>query len=127
MRIGVTGHQRLDDRSAWPWVEGAVNKVFDATTPPLVIVSSLAIGADQLLARLGAARGATLQTVLPFADIERTFSSGDVQEYRRLLNLAKVEVLQTQGSDEDAYLAAGQRVVDLSDMVIAIWDGTPAK
>jgi hypothetical protein len=36
-------------------------------------------------------------------------------------------VLDTHGTDEDAYLAAGQRVVELSDIVLAVWNGKPAK
>ena len=36
-------------------------------------------------------------------------------------------MLDTPGTDEDAYLVAGRRVVDLSDIVLAVWDGHPAK
>jgi hypothetical protein len=126
-RIGITGHQRLEDPAAWPWVEEAVGREMDAVAAPLVVVTSLAVGADQLAARLGIARGATVHAVLPFSGIERTFSAEDLQAYRRLVNQASVEVLQTSGTDEDAYLAAGRRVVELSDLVIAVWDGNPAK
>jgi len=35
--------------------------------------------------------------------------------------------MQTKGDDEEAFLAAGKRVVDLSDIVIAVRDGEPAK
>jgi len=30
-------------------------------------------------------------------------------------------------TDEDAYMAAGRRVVDLSDVMIAVWNAKPAK
>ena len=125
--IGVTGHQRLEDPAAWPWVEEAVGRELDAATWPLVVVTSLAIGADQLVARLGAARGATIHAVLPFAGIERTFAAEDLPEYRRLASQAFVEILPMTGPDEDAYLAAGRRVVELSDVMIAVWDAKPAK
>jgi len=127
MRVGVTGHQRLADPTAWPWVEEVVGRELDATIGPLVVVTSLAIGADQLVARLGTARGATVHAVLPFASIERTFAAEDLQTYRRLLSQSSVEVLETSGTDEDAYLAAGRRVVELSDVMIAVWDEKPAK
>jgi hypothetical protein len=65
--------------------------------------------------------------VLPFSDIERSFSPNHVPGYRELVKQATVEVLDTPGTDEDAYLAAGQRVVDLSDIVLAVWNGNPAK
>ena len=126
-RIGITGHQRLEDPAAWPWVEEVVGRELDADAAPFVVVTSLAIGADQLVARLGIDRGATLHAVLPFSGIERTFSAKDLQAYRRLVGQASVEVLETPGTDEDAYLAAGRRVVELSDEIIAVWDGNPAK
>ncbi len=126
-RIGITGHQRLQDPTAWLWVEEAVGRELDALAAPLTVVTSLAVGADQLVARLGIARGATVRTILPFAGIERTFSPEDLQAYRRLVSEASVEVLRTSGTDEDAYLAAGRRVVESSDLMIAVWDGKPAK
>jgi hypothetical protein len=125
--IGVTGHQRLEDPAAWPWVEEAVGRELDAAPKPLVVVTSLAIGADQLVARLGISRSAAVHAVLPFAGIERTFAAEDLPEYRRLASQASVEILRTPGSDEDAYLAAGRRVVELSDVMIAVWDAKPAK
>jgi|HubBroStandDraft_4_1064222.scaffolds.fasta_scaffold551267_2 hypothetical protein len=126
-RIGITGHQRLDDPAAWPWVEEIVGRELDAAPSPVVVVTSLAVGADQLIARLGIARGATVHAVLPFAGIERTFAPEDLQAYRHLVSQATVEVLQTHGTDEDAYLAAGRRVAELSDVMIAVWDAKPAK
>lgn len=126
-RIGVTGHQRLENPAAWPWVEQMVRTELDAAPDPVVVITSLAVGADQLVARLGIERGATLHAVLPFADIERTFAAEDLGVYRWLLAQASVEVLQTPGTDEDAFLAAGRRVTDLSDVLIAVWDAKPAK
>jgi hypothetical protein len=125
--IGITGHQRLEDPAAWPWVEEAVGRELDVASDPVVVVTSLAVGADQLVARLGLVRGAAVHAVLPFAGIERTFAAEDLPEYRRLVSQASVEILQTAGTDEDAYLAAGRRVVELSDVLIAVWDAKPAK
>jgi hypothetical protein len=125
--IGVTGHQRLEDSAAWQWVEEAVGRELDAARRPFVVVTSLAIGADQLVARLGVSRGGTVHAVLPFVGIERTFAAEDLPEYRRLASQASIEILQTPGTDEDAYLAAGRRVVELSELMIAVWDAKPAK
>lgn len=98
-----------------------------ALQPPLVGVTSLAIGADQLLARLVLEKHGKNRAVLPFADVERSFAPEDVPAYRELARQAAVEVLDTPGTDQDAYLAAGYRVVDLSDVVLAVWNGRPAK
>jgi hypothetical protein len=127
MRVGITGHQQLDDPDVWPWVAGVLRAELARVAPPLVGVTSLAVGADQLFARLVHERGGTIHAVLPFADIERSFSPDHVPAFRELVEQATVEVLQTPGTDEDAYLAAGQRVVDLSDIVLAVWNGKPAK
>lgn len=127
MWIGITGHQRLDDPGAWRWVAKVIREELERASPPLVGVTSLAIGADQLLARLVLEQGGAIHAVLPFADIERSFSPEALSAYRQLVEQSTVEVLVTPGTDEDAYLAAGHRVVDLSDVVLAVWNGRPAK
>jgi hypothetical protein len=95
--------------------------------PPYIGITSLAIGADQLLAKLVLEEGGSIHAVLPYADIERSFSQEDLPIYRNLLARATTEVLDGHASDKDAYLAAGHRVVDLSDLVFSVWDGMPAK
>lgn len=126
-RVGVTGHQQLDDPEGWPWVTSTMREQLAEMTPPLIAVTSLAVGSDQLLARLVMERGGKIHAVLPFANIERSFSTEYLPAYRELAKQATIEVLNTPGTDEDAYLAAGQRVVDLSDIVLAVWNGRPAK
>jgi hypothetical protein len=127
MRVGITGHQRLEDPEAWAWVARVMREEVGRLAPPLVCVTSLAIGADQLLARLVLETGGTIHAVLPFADIERSFSPENLPAYHELVEQATIEVLDTKGTDEDAYLAAGQRVVQLSDIVLAVWNGKPAR
>ena len=128
MRVGVTGHQRLKDASGWWWVEQEFDALLNSLPQPLIGVTSLALGADQLFARTMLRRGGSLEVIIPFAGYERTFNERqDRQEYYRLLQLAShVEVLDTPGPDEDAYFAAGKRVVDLSTLIVAVWDGGPA-
>jgi hypothetical protein len=126
-RVGVTGHQQLDDPASWAWVRTATDEELATMAPPLVAITALAIGADQLVARLVLRRGGKIHAVLPYADIERSFSPEAVSAFRELAQQASVEVLESPGTDEDAYLAAGYRVVDLSDVVIAVWNGRPAK
>ena len=128
MHVGITGHQRLEDEDAWIWVAVTMRNELAAFPEPLIGVTSLAIGADQLFARLMLERGGSLHVVLPYADIERSFSPDDARTYHNLVaHAATVEVLDRGGSDEDAYLAAGERVVDLSDVMLAVWDGQAAK
>jgi hypothetical protein len=126
VRIGITGHQRLNDTTAWQWVAGAIRSELSIVSSPLVGITSLAIGADQLLARLVLERGGKIHAILPYQDIERSFLLEDLPAFRQLVDQAEIEVLDTPGTDQDAYLAAGLRVADLSDLLIAVWDGQPA-
>ncbi|HXO40959.1 MAG TPA: hypothetical protein VN999_05885 [Thermoanaerobaculia bacterium] len=128
MVLGVTGHQRLDDEGAWEWVAEEIGAALSRSPSPLIGLSSLAVGADQLFATLVLARGGELRAVLPFAAYAETFSPGrDLDGYRALLGRAtSVEVLRACSGRQESYLAAGQRVVDLSDLVIAVWNGEEA-
>jgi len=95
-----------------------IRRELSKVVPPVVEVTSLAVGADQLLAKLVLERGGTIYAVLPFADIERSLPPVNIKTYHELTGHA---------TDEDAYLAAGQRVVEISDILLAVWDGKPAK
>lgn len=128
MKIGITGHQRLKDPAGWSWVRQEFDQLLSSATSPVTGITSLAIGADQLFANAVLQRGGLLDVVIPFAGYDHTFSEEhDREEYLRLLDRASnQEVLEGHHSDEEAYLASGQRVVDRSDLLLAVWDGLPA-
>lgn len=129
MRVGITGHQRLDDPKAWIWVARVMRDELARVAPPLVGISSLAIGADQVFAEALVRCGGTLEAVIPFPEYEDRFAAGhDRDAYRRLLEqAARRIVLPRVGSDEASYYAAGRFVVDSSELLLAVWDGAPAK
>jgi hypothetical protein len=128
MRVGITGHQRLKEPAGWGWVRRELERLLSSFAPPLVGVTSLAVGADQLFADTILRRGGSLEAILPFAGYEQTFAEGRAREtYTRLLRRAlKRDVLEKRGSAEEAYLAAGKLVVDRSELLVAVWDGQPA-
>lgn len=128
MKIGITGHQRLPQLSDWDWVNIEMRRVLETLDPPLIGISSLAVGADQLFAELVLERGGTLEVIIPFEGYENKFTQREDREtYLSLLASASgVEVLEKFGSEEEAYLTAGERVVDGSDFLLAVWDGQPA-
>ena len=106
MNVGITGHQRLDDPKAWGWVKSTLNHQLDGVEPTVIALSSLAIGADQLFASLVLNRGGKIYAVIPFQGYERTFAPQDLNEYHRILSKAAVvEIMQTEGTDEDKYLS----------------------
>lgn len=128
MNIGITGHQKLDDSSLWDWVNNEIDKFFSRGTEPLVGLSSLAIGADQLFAESILRNDGSLHAIIPFDGYELKFSEGTHRnEYFRLLKKAsQVEVLEWKESDELSYFNAGKKLVDLSDILFAVWNNKPA-
>jgi hypothetical protein len=70
-----------------------------------------------------------LHAVIPCYGYEGTFASQD--DLRHFLALRKsaaiLETLNYPEPSEEAFLAAGHRVVELSDLLIAVWDGKVAR
>src|SRR6266446_5670680 len=128
MKIGITGHQRLKDPSSWDRVRLEMESILARFPKPLIGMTSLAIGADQLFADIVLQQSGTLEAIIPFEGYELKFAAGDErQKYQHFLNRAsRVEILHKTASEEHAYFEAGKRVVDLADALVAVWDGKPA-
>jgi hypothetical protein len=126
-RVGVTGHQELPDDSVAYLVEG-VRAVLHDCAPPLRVVTALATGADQLVAREVLRDGGSVHAIVPAGNYESTFSPGDLHHYKFLIAQAdEVTRLDFPEPSEQAYWAAGKAVVDGCDLLVAIWDGEPAR
>jgi hypothetical protein len=113
----------------WTWVAREIGVLLDGANGSLVGVTGLAAGADSVFADVVLAHEGALHVVLAYADFEQSLTSDDDRStYRRLLASASTgETLAVDGADEDAYLAEGRRVVALSQLLIAVWDGEPAR
>jgi hypothetical protein len=118
----------------------------------LVVISALAEGADRLVVKRFRKRGADLEVILP-TDAERykeTFWSTEsardfddlLHEARSVTVIPKIKVgdppLMVIGTEESdiwspdaergqGYLRAGHETVDNCDVLIALWDGQPAR
>lgn len=139
VRIGVTGHRRLDDEAR---IAAEVRRVVPrirelvpaspSTPVAFTVVSALAEGADRLVAReLTRDDRADLEVALPLPaeDYRRDFATEDSRrEFDELLGRA---TMVTEGppskTRKEAYERVGRYVVDRSDVLIAIWDGEPSK
>jgi hypothetical protein len=126
--LGVTGHQAIPP-DACELVVGALRDILSEADPPLYAVTSLAAGADQLFATELLRTGGLLHVIVPSRNYERTFTSKeDLASFRSLLAAAHtVTSLDYPQPTEEAFLAAGRSVVDNCEMLIAVWDGKPAK
>lgn len=128
-RLGVTGHQAIPDVALDFVAEGITGQVSAVSPADLVVgVTSLAAGADQLFATIVIRCGGSLHVVVPASGYETTFNGKDRSEFSRLLQLAsEVERLPFDAPTEEAFFAAGKRVVDLCDVLLAVWDGEPSR
>tara|TARA_R110000787_G_scaffold51907_12_gene122620 strand:+ start:2251 stop:2724 length:474 start_codon:yes stop_codon:yes gene_type:complete len=128
MRVGVTGHQSIPPKIV-AFIEAGIKQALRDNAADLVGVSSLAAGADQLFSRIVLRMGGSIHAIIPSADYEDAFKDDEArEEYRELLVLAAViEQLDHNSPSEEAFLDAGQHVVDRSDRLIAVWDGDDAQ
>ena len=133
-RIGVTGHRKLADIGAVEAGVDAALAAIEARFPkePLRILSSLAEGADRLVARrVLSYPDARLVAVLPpprldyLADFE---SQQSQKEFLALLGEAEAVIeMPARDSRTAACEQAGRHVVEHSDSLLAVWDGLPAR
>ena len=107
-----------------------------STTVGLAVISQLAEGADRLVVREALAANpdypARLEVVLPMRrDVyARVQGFGDESrgEFDELMRQAiLVTVIRRPGDGDGAYQAASRSVVRGCDIVLAIWDGQPAR
>jgi hypothetical protein len=122
----VTGHQ---DRPGidWGWVRAAMRRALEGfASPGLVGVSCLAEGADQVFADVVLEAGGRLVAVIPGHGYAGSLEGGALRGFARLRARAAEEEIVEGGDREGAVVAAGRRVVDLTEAMIAVWDGLPA-
>jgi hypothetical protein len=145
LSIGITGHRHLDTEIARPKVASllravgyaaekvwsAAPDVFEPVVPVLSLVTPLAAGADQMAAEEGLEAGYRIHAILPLplADYADDFSDHDRERLKLLLARAQccLELPAQTGGRTHAYALAGRASVAHSDLIIAIWDGEPAR
>jgi len=124
VKIGVTGHQELENAE---WVRAELLKVLGSHKTPLTGITSLAKGADQLFAEVVLECGGTLEVVVPFEGYADEFDEQGRAAYEKLLAQAsEADTLPSASSHEESYFCAGKAIVGRSALMIAVWDGKPA-
>lgn len=127
MKAGVSGHRDLTEKRTVAWVRSRIEDAIDT----LHITSgftSLAIGADQLFATALKSRRIPFTAVIPCHDYETTFDDVELATYKALVSSA-TDMVQLPFTEpaEAAYMAAGRTIVDYSDVIVAVWNGRPAR
>ncbi len=124
--IGVTGHQNLPE-SARIYAERAIEQLLQVQQGPVVGLSSLAEGADQIFADVLLRNGGILHAVIPCWGYANTFGPLSRENYLRLVAAARsVTTLAFANPSERAFDAAGQYIAERCDLLVAVWDGQPA-
>ena len=140
VRIGVCGHRKFanESRVAAHVAESLrdIRAVFAGSpnTPVrFTILSALAEGADRLVVREAFAvlgDDVRLEAVLPRdagAYMQDFPSASSRREFEQLLTRASHRTMPAVPDPTDGYENAGRYVVDHSDLLVAVWDGEPAR
>lgn len=95
---------------------------------PVVGLTALAEGSDQVFAEVVLALGGKVIAVVPSRGYIDTFMTHEAKDrYVRLLSEAEEVIkLPYEHPTERAFLAAGREVVDRSSLLLAVWDGQSA-
>jgi hypothetical protein len=128
--VGMTGHAGLPPPTA-ELVTTALRDTLRTYVPNLVGVTMLGPGADQLFARVVLELSGILHVVQPTVGMQYRdgFEDQAAQAgYDELYGQAShVQALEHTQSTEQAHMDAGKVVVDRSSVMVAVWDGQPAR
>ncbi|HEV7703232.1 MAG TPA: hypothetical protein VGO46_03025 [Gemmatimonadaceae bacterium] len=143
--IGVTGHRSLragDEDAITARIRTLLTLIkSEAPNTPVVLLSALAEGADRLVARVAVREGTSLIAVLPLEQSNYETDFADTRsrdDFRVHLADPRTEqciiapqldaaVVAPGGARDLQYLLAGLYIARNSDVLIALWDGTPAR
>jgi len=127
MKVGITGHRTFANQNQLLWAKDSLSSQIEQLDA-IQGLTSLAIGADQIFAELLIERGHDYIYIEPCKLYETTFSIPERVLFRKLRLTAKsiVDVPYIEPCDE-AYMEAGVVLVDMADLIFAVWDGKPAR
>ena len=129
--IGFTGHRHLNNPAdVGEIVRSELERLRSEWGEKISGYSSIATGADTLFAEACLALNIPWQAILPFAlaDFRDDFNDEEWAHATNLLGKAvRVEISESLEDRTAAYLSCGLRTVDGADLILAVWDGNPAR
>jgi len=131
--VGFTGHRRVEAPAIIAQaIDDALEMLQKSAAGEWVALASVAQGSDQLFVVRALERGMAWHAILPMPAVEFA-ADFDTEQWMQVESLLeRAEHLQvssegTEGGREDAYLDCGLETVNGSDLLIAVWDGEPAR
>lgn len=129
--VGFTGHRHLaDPAGAAAAIRGAIESLRREVAGEWIALSSIARGSDQLFVQQTQALGLSWHAILPLARAEfaEDFTPEEWTAVEETLATADhLRVIEEAGDRRDSYLDCGIETVNGSDVLLAVWDGDPAR
>jgi len=129
--VGFSGHRLLaDPMGVSKAIHGALRALQAEAPGEWLALSSVAEGGDQLFVAQAHSLGLSWQAILPLprAEFATDFSPSEWTAVENLLGSAEhVRVITENGTREEAYLDCGLETVNRADVLLAVWDGEPAR
>jgi hypothetical protein len=131
--LGVTGHRDIDPGDVGVAMAATDHLIVQLTAryprTPVVVLSALAEGSDQLVAHVAEVHGVQVVCPLPMPveAYRLTFSSERARtDFDQLLKRFQYFVLTNQGSPDEQFRVLGNALSAFSHILVAVWDGAPA-
>jgi hypothetical protein len=129
--VGFSGHRQIANPEGLAWaIAGALLSLRNQAKGEWLSLSSVAEGGDQLFVEQVRGLGMSWHAILPLpkAEFAKDFGAEEWAAVEKTLELAEhIRVITENGTREDAYLDCGMATVDGADVLLAVWDGEPAR
>jgi hypothetical protein len=131
LAIGFTGHRNLEDEAASRSAILQILQNWKSKTQGIVYgVASVAAGGDLLFTETCLELGLAVRILLPLPreQFREDFDEATWKRAERVLESAmSVEVVGGSDTREEAYYDCGIETVQQSQLLVALWDGGPAR
>ena len=128
--IGFCGHREFEDLGMREVIRQELIALRERVEGGLIGHSQVAIGADQIFLGECEALGLPIEISIPLeqGDFRQDFDAIDWEHAAGFLSRAvRVNEARTGELRPDAYRTCGIEIVDVCDLVMAVWDGSEAR
>jgi uncharacterized phage-like protein YoqJ len=108
--------ERMQEAIAYAWL---------SDNHPEIVISGMALGWDQALARAAIARNVRVIAALPFENHHSIWPHWQIEKYTDLLSKCyEVKIVCNGGYEKWKMQKRNEWMVDNCDLVLALWDGS---
>ncbi len=126
MVIGITGHINLGGHSEEEWTQKTLS-AWMASQDIYLGITCLAPGTDQIFARICIQQSIPYRAIIPCSNYDKVFSKEEAQDLELLTHRAHAKIVLEGPASEKAFWKAGQLLVQQCDLLLAVWNGLPAR